>query len=133
MVHVVCSDGGGINKAKQAKMKLEQELNSTLNWELSWKIKSNLAKSNIQYIGTIQSKLLALGGIRSNNVNIPLSHGVTALGANVSNNLPGTQHANKIANLASGHLSRIRRFNTAPQRVKKTLYKTLIRPILNIL
>lgn len=58
VVHIVCSDGGQVkSRTKQAKIKLEHELEQTLNWEKQWKIKSNIQKSTVHYMRTSQTHL----------------------------------------------------------------------------
>ena len=72
MIHVVCSDGHGKHKIKQAKEKIESELEQTLEWEKQWKIKTNLDKCNINFSRASASKINKYGGIVVDNTRIPL-------------------------------------------------------------
>ena len=132
IVHTVCSDGGssGKNRVKQAKIKLEMELQATLEWELDWGIKSNLSKSNVKCIGTTIGKLKALGGITSNQTNIPLSQSVKVLGANLLSSSLAYNSIRETAAKANKNITKLMRFNNAPIKLKKTMFKSLIRPIL---
>ena len=130
MVTLVCSDGKGPNKVKQAKLKLEAEMRQTQVWESNWKIKCNIQKSTVHYMGTTYAKLRSLGGIKVNGDIIPLSHDTTILGATMSGNPSGNTQAKKNIKKASRNLTRLQRFKSAPCKVKKTLYKMLILPIL---
>ena len=130
MVHVVCSSGKGINKVKQAKIYMESELTQTQEWESMWKIKSNIGKSSISCMGTSEDKLLSLGGVCVQDKDLPIQSYSKILGAKFSRKTGANGHVRGSINMASGSLQRLRRFTSAPQRVKKTLYKMLTRPVM---
>ena len=130
MVHIVCSDGHGRKRTKQAIQKMEHELTNTLQWEQNWKIKTNLQKSNIHYLGTSKETLEKFGGVRVNNTNIPIKKETKILGTNIRFNTKGNYHAMNVAKKARIHQNKLYRFINAPEKVKKTLFKTLIRPIM---
>ena len=132
MVHIVSSDSRyrkGVRlknrRIKQAQHKLQHELEQTLKWERDWKINSNLNKSNIQCIGTKKDNLIALGGITSGGIQIPISKSVTVLGVNLSGN-----HIQNNINKAKIALNRLQRFKAAPEKVKSILFKLVFRSIL---
>ena len=131
MVHVVCSDGRqqGRNSLKQAKQKMELELQQTKDWEESWKISSNPQKSSIHYLNTSKGKLTALGGITVDNQQIPINNEITILGAKMGLRANGNFNVQNAIKKATYNITKLYRFKTAPTKVKKYLFKALIRPI----
>ena len=130
MTHIVCSDGSGPLKTKQAIMKLEQELEQTLTWENNWKIKTNLQKCTIHYNRTSKPTIEKFGGVKTNNINIPITNETKILGLHFKHNTKGNLHSKNIAKKARLNINKLYRFKNAPQNIKRTLYKTLILPIL---
>ena len=130
LVHVVSSDGSGKNKTKQAKQKLEQELLQTLNWERKWKIKTNNHKCVVSTIGTLPSILNKFGGITVDGQPLPISNENKILGYKFNQKKQGTLHTKGLINKAKYNLSKLRRFQSAPQKIKLILIKTIIRPVL---
>lgn len=130
LIHIVCSDTKGRKKTINAINKLEAELTSTQEWEQNWKIKTSVEKCKINYTGTIITSINNYGGVILNNSQIPISNPIKILGYNLSNTLSDNMHINSITAKAKQNLSRLYRFYSAPPYVKKRLYLTLIRPIL---
>ena len=130
MTHIVCSDSSGKFKTKQAITKMQLELENTLQWERNWKIQSNPDKCKIQYMGTTKENIGKFGGIRIENKDIQLTKDNKLLGAIINNLSYGTTFTNSLIKKAKISLSKLIRFQSAPSRVKLTLYKTLIRPVL---
>ena len=131
-VIMTCSGGkkGRKTRVKEAKAKLEVELTQFLQWEEKWKIQCNLNKSSIHYIGTTKGKLESLGGVEVNGENIPIAENAKILGANFKKNAKGDHNIKIAINKANNSLSKLRRFENAPIKVKKYLFKALVRPIL---
>ena len=130
MIHIVCSDGRGRRKTKQAQDKLQQELDQTLNWEKSWKIRSNPNKSTVHCMASTKDKLVKLGGIRSDNNLIPISASMKILGTHLHKLRNINKHINHNISKAKTNLKKLNRFKSAPRKIKKNLFKLLIRPIL---
>ena len=133
MIHIVCSGAGrkGRNRVKQAKFRMEAELRQTQQWEDNWKIVSNLNKSSIFCVKCAQGKLRALGGITVNNTNIPITNDISVLGATFSGGkISGEANVAKAITKAGRSLTQLKRFNNAPVKVKKYLYKALTRPVM---
>ena len=129
VTHIVCSDGQGKLKTKQAIQKMEIELEETLKWEKSWKIKSNPDKCKIQPIGTKIETVKKFGGITVDNKKMQLVKETKFLGT-IIDNTSGTNFTRARISKAKKRLSQLNRFKTAPAKIKLTLYKTLLRPIL---
>lgn len=124
------SDGTDTNKTKQVKQKLEHELQQTKKWECNWKIKTSTNKCKASTIGTTPSILRKYGGINVDNESLSIASRNKILGYNFNNMTKGTAHVQVLLTKARYNSNRIRRFQTAPQKVKLALFKTLIRPIL---
>ena len=133
LIHVVCSDGKGKNKTRQAIQKLEIELKSTQRWEVDWRINTCVEKCNVNYTGTTIGSILKYGGVILNNKQIPISNPIRILGYSLSNHLSEKSHIETIVHKAKTNLSRLYRFYSAPPQVKKYLYLSLIRPIVEYL
>ena len=130
LIHVVSSDGTGKYKTLQAKQKLEKELQVTRSWEIKWKIRTNISKCLINTIGTTPAMLGKFGGITLNQQQIPISGSNKLLGYQITHRKAGSLHTNSVISKAKYSLHRIRRFHSAPPKIKLIFYKTLIRPIL---
>ena len=130
LVHIVCSDGSGKNKTKQAKEKLEQELKQTLKWERQWKIKTNVDKCTVNPIGTNTNIINKFGGIKVEDNRIKISTSNKILGFKLNNLKNGSLHVKSIITKAKYNLNKLRRFNSAPNKIKLILFKAIIRPIL---
>ena len=130
LVHIVCSDGSGKNKVKQAKEKLEQELKQTLDWERQWKIKTNPEKCTVNPIGTNTNIVNKFGGIKVEDKEIKINTSNKILGFKLNNLKTGTIHVKSITTKARYNLKKLRRFSSAPNKIKLILFKAIIRPIL---
>ena len=130
MTHLVCLNGKGDKRTKQAIIKMRNELESTQKWENDWKIRSNPDKCSIQYFCTSQEIINKFGGIRINNEELRSTTEIKMLGATIAKQKNCYTYTKAILTKAKTNLSRLKRFQSAPPKVKPTLYKTLIRPIL---
>ena len=131
LTHIVCSDGQGPSRrTKQALTKLKYELEATAQWEEDWKIKCNPDKSTIQAIGTSTAAINKYGGIQINNQNIPIINSTKLLGATITKNK--SSRALIINNITKAKISlqKLWRFKEAPSKIKITLVKALIIPLL---
>ena len=131
-MHVTPSDSRAANKnkVKIAIRKLEFELESTLLWEESWKIKTSLNKCSVLYSGTTRSMVENYAGVIVRDTLLPIAEPLKILGYHLHPHLFESCHINSISHRAKSELSKLYRFQTAPEFIKKRLYLTLIRPIL---
>ena len=65
-----------------------------------------------------------------NNTPVALNNNIKILGYNFSHDRFSTCHIDNICRRANTEISKLYRFNTAPQKIIRVLYLTLIRPIL---
>lgn len=128
--HIVNSDTKGRNKNKIAIRKMENELEITLSWERDWKIKTSLEKCSISYTGTKTYCLENLGGVIVDNTKIPFNSPVKILGYALTPLLNEKTQIDNIIFRARNNLSKLYRFKSAPNHVKRYLYIALIRPLL---
>ena len=125
-----------INRLQCAQTKLTEELESLEKWESNWKIKVNPNKSNTGTRWSYITNLELLGSIQINNIPVALNNTIKILGYNFSHDRFSTSHIDNICKKAYTELSKLYRFQTAPQKKKKKKKKkkvlclTLIRPIL---
>ena len=133
LVHIVFSDGSNYkNKARQVKEKMELELERTKKWEDNWKIKTNVEKTIITPLGINKQKIDKLGGIQIDNTKLNFQPSAKVLGYTFSNRKNNIIHINNIIRKAKNSLNKIRRFSTAPSKIKLTLYKMIVRPLLEL-
>ena len=130
-VQIVRSDSTGPNRAISAQSKLKRELTRTLEWEEKWKIKTSWDKSYVSFAGTSLDTLEAIGGIVIRGNPIEIKNNVKMLGYTFTNFLSSTAHVNVIVNKAKYHLAKLYRFRSAPVKIKRYLYITLIRSLLD--
>ena len=132
LVHVVTSDGCNRPRAKARSLqtKANKELGQTLDWEHKWKIKSNTDKSKVAVYGCKIETIQEVGGITINNKIMEINKTTKILGCTLGLRLNGKLQA--LANYQKGmnNITKLRRFQTAPTKIKKILYKTIIRPTL---
>ena len=65
-----------------------------------------------------------------NNQPIQISNNIRILGYTYNNTNNSTSHITNICNKASYNIKKLDRFQSAPYKIRKHLYKALIRPIL---
>ena len=131
IIHVIRSDMANVpNRALSAKYKTEQELKRTLDWEVKWKIKTCFDKCVIGYTGTSLETLENHGGISVDNNHIRIANEITILGFTFKNHLTFKPHVTAAINKAKINIAKLYRFRSAPVKVKRHLFITLIRPLL---
>ena len=108
--------------------KTNEEMDQTLKWERNWRIKSNITKCKIAVFGCNRETVENYGGISVNNQPMAIDKQIKILGCNLNGKF------NNKAQIASNYqkgmrnLIKIKRFYSAPVKIKKTLYKALVRP-----
>ena len=118
-------------KFKSLKEKTEKELSRIKSWEDKWKIKTNTSKCAICVVAGNPNLLREAGGILLNGTSIQIVNSTTVLGYSFSNRINANIHCSKIHNKSSIALKRLYRFKNAPPKIKKHLYKALIRPLMD--
>ena len=111
---------------------MELELERTKKWEDNWKIKTNVEKTIITPLGINKQKIDKLGGIQIDNTKLNFQPSAKVLGYTFSNRKNNVIHINNIIRKAKNSLNKIRRFSTAPSKIKLTLYKMIVRPLLEL-
>ena len=117
-------------KTIYAKRKLIKELEQTKRWEQQWKIKSNPDKLTVAVYGSQIKSFNKHGRLIVENRNIKVGGSSTVLGYTLTNNKFSRGHITKTITKAKRNLNKLQRFACAPMKIKRALYKTLIRPIL---
>ena len=130
VVHIIRSDTVSRNRATDAQNKITIELERTLRWENKWKIKTSWDKSYIGYCGTSIETLENIGGININGNPIQITNEIKMLGYTFNHYMSSTPHVRKLAPRASHNIAKLYRFRSAPVKIKRYLYITLIRPLL---
>ena len=130
IVHVIRSDSTGVNKALSVQSKLRRELIRTLEWEERWKVKNSFEKNHISYSGTSLVTLENIGGIVIRGNHIPIDNSIKMLGYTFSHLIRSSVHILNIINRSQACLAKMYRFRSAPESIKRYLYITLIRPLL---
>ena len=70
------------------------------------------------------------GGVTVNNNPIKITNKLKILGVTLDNKKQCTQHINHLLQNATYNLQKIYSFKTAPTKIKLSLYKSLIRPLI---
>ena len=130
LVHIITSDRRQKSRSKAwtLQRKAKKELEQTLKWERDWRIKSNTNKSKVAVFGSQKETLNAIGGIKINNVAIAIENSIKILGCTINNSLKSKTLINTNISKAVHNLVKLYRFRSAPIKVKKLLYKAIIRP-----
>ena len=108
------------NRLQCVQTKLIEELESLEKWENNWKIKVNPNKCTIDIRSSHIMNLELLGGMQINNIQVSLNNNIKILGYNFSHDRFLTCHIDNICKRAKTEISKLYRFNTAPQKIKKT-------------
>ncbi len=117
------------NGAKLIRKKYINEEHQTSRWEKDWKIKSNPDKSIVKTKGVSSGTLRAIGNIKIGNVKLKTCKILNILGYTFSTPM-SSNHIKKIVHKTGYTLTKLNRFKTAPNKVKRHLVLALIRPIL---
>ena len=131
IIHVIRSDSTRTyNRAISAKRKLQHELNRTLDWEVNWKIQTCYDKCLVGFTGTTLDTMEAVGGIRIGTHQIQLVNEITILGFTFNNLQQSNPQIISATSKAKINIAKLYRFRSAPVKIKRHLYITLIRPLL---
>ena len=132
LVHITPSESraSSKHKVKNAIRKLEFELEKTLVWEENWRIQTSLDKCSVLYTGTSRDTVENFAGVIVRDTQIPLIEPLKILGYNFTPRLLDSSHISIVTGRAKHELTRLLRFSSAPEHIRKRLYLTLIRPIL---
>ena len=131
LIHVVPSDQrASHNKVKNAIFKMQHELERTLSWEENWKIKTSLEKCSISFTSTQLRIYNRFPGVTIRNVELPISTPIHILGYKLNTNVTESSHVNYVCRKAHSQLNKLRRFSSAPTSIKRRLYLSIVRPIL---
>ena len=135
MTFAYADDVTHIVRAKSIKAlinRVQKETNLITNWERKWLIKTNPIKSQLSITKTRQSTIQRYPPVviidNNNPVPIPNKSSTNILGYRTDQRLNGNHHINALVNKANGAYKSIQRFRSAPEKVKLTLYKSIIRP-----
>ena len=135
-VIVVAVSDGAISRNKnkvrmrQVKDKLQHEMQRIREWELKWRIKSNIDKKAITPIGIDKATIERNGGIMFENQQLPITSFSKILGYHMAERMGSKRHINHILKKANLSLTKLRRFAPAPPKIKLTLYKLLVRSLM---
>ncbi len=106
------------------KLKVEREIERINRYEKQWKIKTSQDKFKLIPIGQFQTKTIVVNGREINN-----SKEGKVLGLKLqSNGITG--HVANIKNKGNAVMAKLRRFSNLTPKLKTTLVKTLLLPIL---
>ena len=106
------------------KLRVEREIERINRYERKWKIQTNEQKFKIIPIAQYKTKEIII-----NNTNIDTSTNGKFLGLKIqSRGITG--HANDRINQGKAIVSKLRRFNNLTPKIKATLIKTLLIPVL---
>ena len=130
IVTVTRSFGRGKNKVKQATTKLKNELKIIEYWEKDWRISVNPNKCKIATKIQHLEEFDLINDIQIDNTPVQTTNTVKILGYKFNFAKTSTTHIANITQKAKMNIQKLYRFKTAPVKIKKHLYKALIRPIL---
>ena len=131
LIHITVSYGKAWkNKVKQARDKMEKELEKTRRWEEKWKIECNVTKTSITPLGIKPERLEKINGVKLNNKKLKITSTTKILGFTLNKNKYKTLHINRIISKAKTSLIKLYRFRSAPTKIKLIFFKTLVRPLL---
>ena len=124
-----------IIRAKSIKTllkKVQKETDLVTKWERKWLITTNPLKSQLSITKTRPTSILKHPPIviidNNNPVPIPTKTTTNILGYRTDQRLYGNHHVNGLLIKGNKAYRAIQRFHSAPEHVKKTLYKSIIRP-----
>jgi hypothetical protein len=107
------------------QIKLQNDLDSLLEWSHTWGMHFNAKKCNIMSVArtTPLSKFYQLGDSVLDHVDM-----CTYLGINISNNMSWSRHINQVVKKANSRLGFLRRnLRGCPLKLKRTAFVTLVR------
>ena len=133
IITVTRSFGRGKHKVKQATTKLKNELKIIEDWEKDWGISVNPNKCKIATKIQHLEEFDLINDIQIDNTPVQTTNIVKILGYKFNFAKTSTTHIANITQKAKMNMQKLYGFKTAPVKIKKHLYKALIRPILEYL
>ena len=135
MTFAYADDVTHIVRAKSVKAllnRVQRETNIVTNWERKWLIKTNPSKSQLSITKTRPATIQRFPPVaiidNNNPVPIPNRSSTNILDYRSDQRLNGNHHINALAKKANIAYRSIQRFRSAPEKIKLTLYKSIIRP-----
>ena len=135
MTFAYADDVTHIVRAKSIKSllnRVQKETNLVTNWERKWLIKTNPCKSQLSITKTRPATIQRYPPVaiidNNNPVPIPNKSTTNILGFRTDQRLNGNHHINALVKKANSAYKSIQRFRSAPETIKLTLYKSIIRP-----
>ena len=135
MTFAYADDVTHIVRAKSIKAlinRVQKETDLVTKWERKWLIKTNPTKSQLSITKTRQSTIQRYPPVaiidNNNPVPIPNKSSTNILGYRTDQRLNGNHHIGALVKKANSAYKSIQRFYSAPEKVKLTLYKSIIRP-----
>ena len=118
------------NKVKQATTKLQNKPKIIEDWERDWQISVNPNKCKIAIKIQNTEELDLKNNIHIDNTPVQTTNIVIILGYTYNFMKTSTTHIANIIQKAKLNIHKLYRFKTPPTKIKKHLYKALIRLIL---
>ena len=135
MTFAYADDVTHVVRAKSTKTllkKLQKETTLVNKWENKWLIKTNPLKSQLSITKTMHATIQRHPPVvimdNNNPIPIPVKTSTNILGFRTDPRLNGNNHINALLKKSNSAFSSIQRFYSAPEKVKLTLYKSIIRP-----
>ena len=135
MTFAYADDVTHVIRAKSIKTllkKVQKETDLVNKWERKWLIKTNPIKSQLTITRTRQTSIQRYPPVaimdNKNHIPIPIKNTTNILGYRTDQNLNGNHHVKSLLKKANASYNSIQRFRSAPEKVKLTLFKSIIRP-----
>ena len=135
MTFAYADDVTHVIRAKSIKTllkKVQKETDLVNKWERKWLIKTNPTKSQLTISRTRQTSIQRYPPVaildNNNPVPIPIKKSTNILGYRIDQNLNGNHHIRALLSKANASYNSIQRFRSAPEKIKLTLFKSIIRP-----
>ena len=135
MTFAYADDVTHVIRAKSIKTllkKVQKETDLVNKWERKWLIKTNPIKSQLTITRTRQTSIQRYPPVaimdNNNPIPIPIKNTTNILGYRTDQNLNGNHHVKSLLKKANASYNSIQRFRSAPEKVKLTLFKSIIRP-----
>ena len=135
MTFAYADDVTHVIRAKSTKTllkKVQKETDRVNKWERKWLIKTNPTKSQLTITKTRQTSIQKYPPVaildNNNPIPIPIKSTTNILGYRTDQRLTGNHHTKALLRKANASYNSILRFRCAPEKVKLTLFKSIIRP-----
>ena len=135
MTFAYADDVTHVIRAKSIKTllkKVQKETDQVNKWEKKWLIKTNPIKSQLTITRTRKTSIQKYPQVaimdNNNPIPIPIKSTTNILGYRTDQRLYGNHHTKALLSKANASYNSILRFRCAPEKVKLTLFKSIIRP-----